>query len=226
MLQLYLDTVNRTVAEPLLRTGLFAGVTTNPSLLRRAGLSWAELPAFHSWAVGHGARDVFFQAVGGSAEDLARSGRELAAIGPRVVVKVPATRAGVEAAASLVRDGVPVLLTAVYHPAQALVAAAVGARYLAPYVGRMSDNGRPGVEGVAAMVRVLRGTGARAEILAASLRGVEDVVALAEAGVTAFALPPQVAEALLADPLTEQAAADFEEAARELRSTTSKGADS
>ncbi|QTV80129.1 transaldolase family protein [Microbacterium sp. NIBRBAC000506063] len=129
---LYLDSADRTQLEPLLRTGVFAGVTTNPLILQRAGLAAADLPSLHTWLGERGAGTFFAQATGASADELRASSRAIAGLGDDVVVKLPATSAGLTVARELVDSGCRVLVTAVYHPTQILTAAAVGAQWIAP----------------------------------------------------------------------------------------------
>ena len=206
MIKLYLDTADRAAAEPLLATGLFAGLTTNPTILRRAGLTGAAIPDIHRWATAAGAREVFFQAW---QPDLVTQGRELRSLGPEVVVKVVASIGGSAACAALSADGVPTLLTAVYAPGQAMIAAAAGATYIAPYLGRMTDSGRDGMGDVLAMQEILAGTGTR--ILLASIRDVPSMVALARRGVECFTFSPAVAHEFFADELTADAVRTFDE---------------
>ena len=137
-MHLYLDTADRARAEDLLGTGLFAGVTTNPTILRRSGLGVGDAREIYAWATAAGAREVFFQAWGDDAGTLVDRGERLRDLGSEVVVKVVASRAGASACAQLAARGIPTLLTAVYAPAQALVAAAAGATYIAPYLGRLT----------------------------------------------------------------------------------------
>ena len=214
-MRLYLDTADRAAAEDLLRTGLFAGLTTNPTILQRSGLGVADAPEVHRWAVAAGAREVFLQSWGEDADTLVERGERLRELGPQVVVKVPASRAGAAACARLAAHGAPTLLTAVYAPGQVLVAAAAGATYIAPYLGRLNDAGRDGIAEVTAMQEVLAATGASTKILLASIRDVPSMVALARRGVDCFTIGPPVAEAFFAEHLTAAAVAAFEEAARE-----------
>lgn len=211
--RLYLDTADRAAAEPLLATGLFAGLTTNPTILRRAGLGVGDVADVHRWAVAAGAAEVFLQAWGRDPGTLVRRGLELRALGDEVVVKLVASQAGAAACATLARQGVPTLLTAVYAPGQALVAAAAGATYIAPYLGRLGDAGRDGEREVLAMHELLAATGSGTEVLLASIRDVASVVALARHGVRCFTVGPAVAQALLEDDLTARADLDFEAAA-------------
>jgi TalC/MipB family fructose-6-phosphate aldolase len=213
--RLYLDTADRAAAEDLLHTGLFAGLTTNPTILQRSGLGVADAPEIYEWAVAAGAREVFFQAWGEDADTLVERGQRLRELGPEVVAKVPASRAGAAACARLAAHGVPTLLTAVYAPGQVLVAAAAGATYIAPYLGRLNDAGRDGIAEVTAMQEVLAATGASTKILLASIRDVPSMVALARRGIDCFTIGPPVAEAFFAEHLTAAAVAAFEDAARE-----------
>jgi TalC/MipB family fructose-6-phosphate aldolase len=211
-MNVFVDTAVRDDAAALLRSGVFAGVTTNPTLLRRAGLSRADIPDLHRDLLAAGAGTVFLQATGPDAVALATDGRDLAALGDSVVVKVPCTSAGLEAATALRRDGVPVLLTAVYSAAQALLAQQVGAAWIAPYVGRMTDAGRDGIAETLAIQQICARSGVT--VLAASLRSLADVATLAANGVGAFALAPGLARRLVDDDLSVAAAVEFERAAR------------
>ena len=124
-------------------------------------------------------------------------------------------RAGATACAALAREGVPTLLTAIYDPGQAIVAAAAGATYIAPYLGRLNDAGRQGIAEVVAMHEVLVATGSTTKVLLASIRSVPDMVALARHGVDCFTMAPAVAEQFFTDPTTAEAARTFEDAVRE-----------
>jgi TalC/MipB family fructose-6-phosphate aldolase len=212
--RLYLDTADRAAAEDLLATGLFAGLTTNPTILRRADQGVDDITEIHRWAVAAGAREVFFQAWGEDTATLVKRGTELRALGDEVVVKLVASRAGCAACAALAADGVPTLLTAVYNPVQAVVAAAAGATYIAPYLGKLQEAGRDAVGEVTAMQEVLAATGSPTKVLLASIRDAASVVQLARRGVDHFTMGPAVAEQLFAEELTAQAARVFEEAVR------------
>jgi len=213
--RLYLDTADRSAAESLLSTGLFYGVTTNPTILQRASKGVADLEDIYRWAIDAGAREVFFQAWGSDAGTLIERGQRLHDLGREVVVKFVATRAGSTACAALAARGAPTLLTAIYDPGQAIVAAAAGATYIAPYLGRLNDAGRQGIAEVVAMHEVLVATGSTTKVLLASIRSVPDMVALARHGVDCFTMAPAVAEQFFTDPTTAEAARTFEDAIRE-----------
>lgn len=211
-MRLYLDTADRAAAEDLLATGLFAGVTTNPTILRRAGAGVADIPDIYRWATAAGAREVFFQAWGEDTPTLIKRGQELRELGDRVVVKLVASRAGSAACARLAADGVPTLLTAVYDPGQAIVAAAAGATYIAPYLRKLNDAGRDGIGDILAMHELLAATASTTKILLASIPDTPAMVILARHGVDCFTVGPAIAEQFFADELTADAVRIFEDA--------------
>ncbi len=214
-LRFLLDSADRAAWGAWLPLGCFHGVTTNPILLEAAGVpcTLPTLSTLARQAFDLGAGEVHLQAWGRTRELYGDHGRALAAIDPRIVVKVPATVEGVAAAAKLRDDGVRLTLTAVYSAAQALVASALGAEYAAPYLGRMNDAGRDGFGEVVAMARAERGRGSAMRILVASLRDASDLVRLAGEGLDTFTFGPKVAAGLLADDLAAEAVEAFEKAA-------------
>lgn len=211
-MQLYLDTADREAAEPLLGTGLFAGLTTNPTILQRADRGVADIAEIHAWARAAGAREIFFQAWGEDTATLVDRGLRLSELGPDVVVKLVVSRAGAAACATLAGRGIPTLLTAVYHPGQAMIAAAAGATYIAPYLGRLADAGRDAMGDVVAMHDILAAAGSDTKVLLASIRDVSSMVTLARAGIQHFTFSPAVAEMFFTDELTAAASRAFEEA--------------
>lgn len=209
-MSLYIDSADREAIARLWESGVFAGVTTNPTILDRSGLGQRDVPELYRWLSDLGVPRVYVQVLGRTADDMLRSADTIRALGP-VSVKVPATASGFAAGRTLVEDGAHVLLTAVYHPVQAVMARDCGIQGIAPYVGRMTDAGRPGVEAVIAMQQAIGADPTR--VLAASLRSVDDVARLAAAGVPDFTVGAAVAEAMLDDELTAKAVEEFEAAA-------------
>lgn len=208
--RLYVDSADVDRISPLLAAGVVHGVTTNPTILERGGRSAAEIPALYERWVAEGAREVFFQTWGGDAASFLRNAEGIRALGDRVAVKVPATAEGFAAASALVRDGATVLVTAVYSVAQALVCASIGAQYIAPYLGRMRDAGMDGDAVIARMQGVCADSDTN--VLAASLRSPDDIVALREAGVPYFTAAPDVLEGMLFHPVSDSSAAEFDAA--------------
>lgn len=209
---LFVDSAVRSAVEPLLATGLFAGVTTNPILLSRAELTQSDIPQVYSWAKVAGARRLYFQTLGESTDDILASAAEIRSIGTDIIVKIPATIEGYTATKILAQDNIPVLVTAVYHSSQALLAQAAGAHSIAPYVGRMTDRGRSGLEQTAAMAKILASS--ETSILAASLRSADDVAYLAAHGVVDFTISADLLTTMLSDEHSLVAAREFEEIAR------------
>jgi len=209
---LYLDSADRTAVEPLLATGLFAGLTTNPTILQRSSLGTANIQEVYAWARAAGSRETFFQAWGEDTATLVERGLRLSELGPDVVVKLVASQAGSAACAQLASRGIPTLLTAVYHPGQAMVAAAAGATYIAPYLGRLADAGRDAIGDVTAMHEVLVASGGTTRVLLASIRDVDSMVTLARIGIQHFTMAPTVADQFFTDELTAAAVRTFEDA--------------
>ena len=131
---------------------------------------------------------------------------------------------GTKAASMLIKAGIRVCLTACYASHQALIATAVGAEYLAPYLGRMNDAGKNGIEEIEKMQRIAKTCCSqyenhecdytRTRIFVASIRDVESMVELAGKGLDTFTFSPDIARALFMEPLTEKATVDFEDAVK------------
>lgn len=212
MLNFYIDTALREKAEPLLQSGQVMGLTTNPTILERGGQTLTDLPNIYDWATAAGAREVFFQTYGSTSAELVENGRRLHDIGELSVIKVAANTAGFEATAALRELGIPVLVTAVYNAVQATLATSLDAEYIAPYFGRMNDQGRPALNEILRMQRVITASASQTKLLVASLRSPQDIVSLSEQGVTHYAIPVPVFENIYTEPLTDGAIADFDAA--------------
>jgi len=215
-LRLLLDSADPAAWAEWLPSGLFRGVTTNPTLLRRAGqpCSLEHLALLTARAIDGGVQELHLQAWG---SDLLACGRALFALAPgRIWVKLPITRAGAAAARSLIAEGCPVTFTACYEPAQVLLAAALGADYIAPYLGRITDLGRDGHAQLIRMQRIVDGIahsaqeGLQLRLLVASLRSTEDLARLAAEGLNTFTISPAIAAELFAVEPTLAAAVQFE----------------
>lgn len=218
MPQLFIDSASRPDVERLLATGLAAGVTTNPAILDKAGLGSRDIPSLVGWATEAGAERVFVQSWGSSAIEIATRGASFRELSPRVVVKVTASREGIEAARLLSSPEAgygsgEVLVTAVYSAAQVLPIMASGATYFAPFVGRMEAAGRDPFAEIGRMQAALAATGSPLRTLAGSLRTPEQILTLAQLGVTAFTFGPPVWEQFWGDELTAASVAQFEELA-------------
>ncbi|MBE9125627.1 MULTISPECIES: transaldolase family protein [unclassified Coleofasciculus] len=217
-IRLFLDTADITQWQTWLPTSLFYGVTTNPLLLERAQVTCSveQLKELARQAFKLGAKEVQLQTWGTSVDALVSTGKLLAAISDRIVVKVPVTQLGTEAASRLISQGIRITLTGVYAIHQVLIAAALGADYAAPYLGRISDLGRNGREDLVAMQRAMTGVDSTTRILVASIRSVDDIAFLTTQGLNTFTFSPAIASAFFEVTATKQAATDFEEAARRM----------
>lgn len=211
-LKLLLDSADTTIWQRLLPSGLFYGVTTNPKLLQQAGVACTleNLTRLARTAFEMGAQEVHLQTWGMQEPAMTRTGCQLAAIDPRIMVKVPATPPGYQTARALIAESVGVTLTAMHSASQVLAALALGTRYAVPYLGRMNDAGLDGLAEVIAMQEILDHHPGPTQLLLASLRQLRDVVTLARHGVAVFTLLPTLVESLLENPLTLKASQDFE----------------
>ncbi|KDD76223.1 hypothetical protein H632_c309p1 [Helicosporidium sp. ATCC 50920] len=211
--RLFLDSADVGEWERWQGTGLICGVTTNPTILRRDGVrcNLSSLAELADRALELGIPELQLQAWGPTPEALARCAAQLQELGLHVVVKLPCTEAGLAAAAQLAEEGAAFTLTGAYAAEQAVVAAAAGASYLAPYLGRMDDADGRGMEALVAMRDALEWfPEPRPELLVASVRSAAQVAALAAGGFGTMTLAPRVLEELCSQPLTEAAAAQFE----------------
>ncbi len=210
-MRIYIDSADIEAIRVALASGYVYGVTTNPTLLRRAGVRVGQVPALAQAALGLGAREIHLQTYAADAPGMIADGTALARLDPaRVVVKIPATAAGYVAAASLHAQGVRVTLTAVYTVRQAILAGAVGAQYIAVYLGRSRDAGLDPFALVGQMQHIFDVQHLPVAILAASVRDPTEIETLAALGVATVTLPPAVLESLLVSPATAAAAAAFD----------------
>lgn len=201
-----LDELRRCLPHPVLH-----GVTTNPTLLKRAGVKRAELPGLLTRCLELGARQVQAQVQASETEPmLADAERLLRDFEPgQLVVKIPATRQGFAAGAVLGGRGVPVTYTAVYALEQAHFAAQLGAAYAAPYLGRLEDAGIDGLALIAQMQRLVAASGAATRLLPASVRSREAYLALLQLGVGAITIPPRLFADLMDHAATLEAERGF-----------------
>lgn len=214
---LLLDSADVGAWRDLWPLGLFQGITTNPTLLRRSShpCDLESLAALVAAARSIACGELHLQAWGATEAELLACGQALQALGPDlVVVKLPLTEPGLRAARMLVADGNRVTLTACYAAPQVIAAAALGATYVAPYLGRISDGGQDGCAEVITMGRTLQGLGSPTRLLVASLRSVAELTRLAVGGIDTFTISPQLARQLWCHSATTAAAAQFEADAR------------
>jgi TalC/MipB family fructose-6-phosphate aldolase len=216
----YLDSAVVAEAEEAARLGFTAGVTTNPTLVLRAteanqgrGLT-TRTGVYRALldATAAGGGTVFAQVRGGSLAEMSAEAERYRSLDPvRLAIKIPCTAEGLQLTRALAAQGAATLVTAVYTPAQAFLAAEAGATCIAPYVNRWETaHQRPGTEFVAALRRALDAAGGRTWILAASLKSVEAAADVLLAGARGVTVPLPVLRDFPGHPLTSQALAQFD----------------
>jgi transaldolase len=206
-MQFFVDTADTNEIRELAATGLLDGVTTNPSLILKAGRPMREVIA-EICEITPG--PVSAEVAATSTDEMLREGRILAKIAPNVVVKVPLTWDGLKACRVLTDEGTKVNVTLCFAANQALLAAKAGATYISPFVGRLDDIGLDGME-LIEEIRTIYDNYEDIEtlILAASLRTPNHVKQAALIGADVATIPPAVIRGLVAHPLTDKGLAAF-----------------
>jgi len=203
----FLDTANLEELRKAASWGVISGVTTNPSLVSKEGnVSFAEHITEITRIIDG---PVSAEVIALDTEGMIREGRELAALSPRVVIKIPMTPEGMGAVKVLSSEGIAVNVTLVFSPQQALLAAAAGASYVSPFVGRLDDIGEDGVGLVADIAEMFAMQDISTKVLAASIRHPAHVSQCALAGADVATVPFNVLEKLFHHPLTEKGMEKF-----------------
>ncbi len=181
--------------------GILDGVTTNPSLVAKEGRNFRQL-LDEILAIVDG--PVSAEVVAVDTEGILREGRELAAIHPNIVVKVPLIREGIKAVRILASEGIKTNVTLCFSPTQALLAAKAGATYISPFVGRLDDISHDGMEVIRQIVAIYGNYGYATQVLAASIRHPLHVVDSAMAGADVATIPFKVIDMMFRHPLTDR----------------------
>ena len=199
-MKIFIDSGNLKDIEALVPLGIIDGITTNPSLLAKEGGDYrALLKRICDIVQGPTSAEVVATDVDG----MLREGRELAKIDKHIVVKVPFTKAGVQACKTLASEGHRVNVTLVFTAAQALLAAKVGATFVSPFVGRLDDIATSGMNLISEIVQIFDNYDFTTEVLVASTRGPMHIVEAARMGADICTCPASVIEALFKHPLTD-----------------------
>ena len=201
-MKFFVDTADVAEIRELAATGLLDGVTTNPSLVAKAGRDFKEIIAEICEVV---SGPVSAEVAALDTEGMLKEGRALAKIANNVTVKVPLTWAGLKACKALTSEGTMVNVTLCFSANQALLAAKAGATFVSPFIGRLDDIGLDGMD----LIREIRTIydnypALQTEILAASIRNVGHVRQAALIGADVATVPPGVLKALVAHPLTDK----------------------
>ncbi|HZL06458.1 MAG TPA: fructose-6-phosphate aldolase [Coriobacteriia bacterium] len=210
-MKFFLDTANIGQIEEAQSWGVLAGVTTNPSLYAREGGRLADFPGHIKRICEIVDGPVSAETVTLKRDEIVREGERLAAIAPNVVVKVPVMPEGLAATKALYDRGIAVNMTLCFTVPQALMAARAGARYVSPFIGRFDDISEDGLEHLGNMVAALNNYdfGHEVEVIAASIRHNQHVVAAALIGADIATVPFAVLEKLVKHPLTDRGLESF-----------------
>ncbi len=199
-MKIFIDSGNLKEIESLVPLGIIDGITTNPSLMAtEGGDPRAILKKICQIVKGPTSAEV----VATDYEGMVREGRDLAGIDEHIVVKVPFTKAGVQACKTLSSEGLRVNVTLIFSPTQALLAAKVGASYVSPFVGRLDDIATSGMRLVEEIVEIFENYQFPTEILVASVRHNMHIVEAARMGADICTCPAKVIEGMFNHPLTD-----------------------
>jgi transaldolase len=199
-MKLFLDTGNLQEIERLVPLGIVDGVTTNPSLLAKEP---GEPRDIYRRICALVKGPVSAEVLATDADAMVVEGRELAAIDPHIVVKLPFGRAGLQACRTLSAERVRVNMTLIFSPSQALLSAKVGAAYVSPFIGRLDDISTEGMTLIEQIVEIFDNYDFATEVLVASVRHPMHVVAAARLGADVCTCPTAVVESMLRHPLTD-----------------------
>ena len=189
--------------------GVICGVTTNPSLIAKEGRDFNEVIREITTIV-DGPISGEVKATTVDAEGMIKEGREIAAIHPNMVVKIPMTVEGLKAVKVLAAEGIKTNVTLIFTANQALLAAEAGATYVSPFLGRLDDISQPGIDLIRPISGVFAIYGYETEIIAASVRNPIHVTDCALAGSDIATVPYGVIEQMTKHPLTDQGIAKFQ----------------
>lgn len=208
-MKFFIDTANIEEIREANDLGVICGVTTNPSLIAREGKDFKEVIAAIAEMV-DGPISGEVKATTVDAQGMIEEGREIAAIHPNMVVKIPMTAEGLKAVKQLSSEGIKTNVTLVFTANQALLAARAGAAYVSPFLGRLDDISCSGIELVQKIAAIFDHYQLDTEIIAASVRNPIHVTDCALAGAHIATVPFQVIKAMISHPLTDQGIEKFQ----------------
>jgi transaldolase len=214
-MKFFIDTADLAQIQEANDLGILDGVTTNPSLMAKVGISGEEAVLKHYKAICDIVDgDISAEVVSTNFDGMVAEGKKLAAIHPNIVVKVPMIQEGIKAIKWFTDNGIRTNCTLVFSAGQAILAAKAGATYVSPFVGRIDDSSWDGMELIAQISHIYQIQGFKTEILAASIRNALHIVKAAEAGADVCTCPLDSILGLLKHPLTDIGLAKFLEDAK------------
>lgn len=208
-MKLFIDTANVEDIRKANDMGVICGVTTNPSLIAKEGRDFNEVIREIA-AIVDGPISGEVKATTTDAEGMIKEGREIAAIHPNMIVKIPMTVEGLKAVKVLSEEGIKTNVTLIFTANQALLAARAGATYVSPFLGRLDDISQPGIQLIEDIVTIFDNYGLETEIIAASVRNTIHVHDCALAGADIATIPWSVIEQMTRHSLTDQGIEKFQ----------------
>ena len=216
-MKIFLDCSDAELVRTYYETGLVDGVTTNPSLMLKAGKNpkdvykeISEIFPFHA--------SISAEVVGETAEDMLDMAEDLIDIGPNITIKVPCTPQGLKACKELSEDEVNVNVTLIFSAAQAILAAKAGATYVSPFVGRVFDHSFDGIGLIEEISDIFATHGAKTQVLAASIRETYQVAQAFKVGADICTIPSKVFESMFQHVLTDKGLDIFDKDWKKLQS--------
>ncbi len=200
-MKIFLDTANLNEIRKYNDMGLLDGITTNPSLLAKEGGDPHEAMEEITQII---KGDVSLEVVSTDYDGMMEEGKKLRKYGDHVVVKCPMTGEGLRACKSLTEQGIPVNVTLVFSPNQALLAAKAGAKYVSPFIGRLDDIGHTRMDLIKEIKQIFANYNFKTQILVASVRHSQHVIDAAKTGADVVTLPPAVLGKMLGHALTDK----------------------
>jgi transaldolase len=209
-MKFFIDTANLNEIKEAFDLGILDGVTTNPSLMAKEGITGEERIKAHYKAICDIVDDkVSAEVISTDFDGMIKEGKELAKIDDKIVVKIPMIKDGVKALKYFKNEGIRTNCTLVFSAGQAILAAKAGATYLSPFIGRLDDVSFDGLELIQQIVHIYNNYGMETEVLAASIRHTMHLIKCAEIGADVVTCPLKVITGLLNHPLTDIGLATF-----------------
>ncbi|AQG78241.1 fructose-6-phosphate aldolase [Spirosoma montaniterrae] len=209
-MKFFIDTANLADIREAQQMGILDGVTTNPSLMAKEGITGKDAVMRHYKQICEIVEgDVSAEVISVKYEEMIKEGDELAELDENIVVKVPMTADGIKAIKYFSEKGIRTNCTLIFSAGQALVAAKAGASFVSPFVGRLDDISTDGMELIEQIVTIFTNYGYTTEVLAASVRHPMHIIKCAEIGADVMTAPLSAIKALLNHPLTDIGLAKF-----------------
>jgi transaldolase len=209
-MKFFIDTANLSQIKEAQALGVLDGVTTNPSLMAKEGISGHDNILKHYVDICNIVTgDVSAEVISTDFEGMIREGKVLAKLHKQIVVKVPMIKEGVKAIKFFAGNGIRTNCTLVFSAGQALLAAKAGATYVSPFIGRLDDINEDGVKLIEQIVKIYSNYHFKTRVLAASIRHTQHIIRCAEAGADVCTCPYNVILDLLKHDLTDAGLAKF-----------------